>query len=77
MKSYTEEQVDAIIKLKFGKLVTAMPPVSYVSNQKLGKLFKCSATHIYRLYTARFNKIKRKEMPLLQIIRQAQNAPPR
>ena len=65
MKNFSEEQVDAIIKLKFGKLVDEPGHRQYVSNAVLGKIFKCSATHIYRQYTNRFNKIKRKDMPLL------------
>ena len=46
MKAFTNEQVDDIIKLKFGSLVAAENSKSYVSNKILGKLFKVSGTKI-------------------------------
>ena len=46
MKQFTNEQVDDIIKLKFGSLVVAENSKSYVSNKILGKLFKVSGTKI-------------------------------
>ena len=66
MKEFTEQQVDDIIKLKFGRLVTAKPKVAYVSDAKLAKIFKCSAAQIRRLYMNRFEKIAMKEKPLLE-----------
>ena len=50
MKTYSELQVDAIIKLKFGRLVESAKHPSYVNNYKLGKLFKCSHSKIRELY---------------------------
>ena len=46
MKVFTEQQVDDLIKLKFGSLVTERGHRSYVSNPVLGKLFKVSGTKV-------------------------------
>ena len=54
MKEFTKQQVDDIIKLKFGWLVTSAHHTSYVPNRVLGQLFSCSGSHIRRLYMARF-----------------------
>ena len=58
MKEFTEAQVDDIIKLKFGQLVTSASNTSYVPNWKLGKIFGCSGNHIRQLYMARFEAAK-------------------
>jgi hypothetical protein len=42
MKVFTEEQVDDILKLKFGAVVTSYPSTSYISNHVLGKIFGVS-----------------------------------
>ena len=42
MKKVTEQQIDDIIKLKFGKLVEEIGHTSYLSNKILGKIFKMS-----------------------------------
>ena len=44
MKQFTEEQVDAIIKLKWGRLVTDPSGPTFTSNVILGKIFKVSGT---------------------------------
>ena len=44
MKLFTEQQVDDLIKLKFGELVTTAVNTSYVSNWRLGKIFGVSTT---------------------------------
>jgi len=66
VKEYSELQVDAIIKLKFGSLVENRDRKSYVSNATLGKLFKCSPEKIRQLYLKRFHDIAMKKMPLLK-----------
>ena len=50
MKTFSEDQIDTIIKLKFRKLVTEAGHPSYMSNNALAKLFKCSYSHIRRQY---------------------------
>ena len=57
MKIFSEAQVDDLLKLKFGSLVTERGHRSYVSNQMLGHLFKVSATQIRRIYLDRFEAI--------------------
>ena len=39
MKKLTEDQVDDLLKLKFGKLVEESGHRAYVSNKVLGKIF--------------------------------------
>ena len=39
MKRLTEAQVDDLLKLKFGKVVTEPGHTAYVSNAVLGKIF--------------------------------------
>ena len=54
MKHFTEQQVDDILKLKFGAVVTSYPSTSYVSNRGLGKIFNVSGSMIRQLYMKRF-----------------------
>ena len=54
VKNFTEEQINDIIKLKFGRLVDSAQHVQYASNSTLGKIFGVSANKIRQLYTARF-----------------------
>ena len=42
MNLFTEDQVDDLIKLKFGQLVTTADHTSYVCNRVLGKIFGVS-----------------------------------
>ena len=44
MKEFTDQQVQDIIKLKFGGLVTSANHTSYISNKILGKLYRVSGT---------------------------------
>ena len=53
----TESQVDDLIKLKYGKLVTSADHAAYVSNATLGKIFGISGSQVRRLYMARFQSI--------------------
>jgi len=46
MKHFTKEQVDDMIKLKFGQLVTSANNTSYVPNRVLGQLFGCSGSMV-------------------------------
>ena len=57
MKYYSETQVDDIIKLKFGDLVTAKAPRAYISDAVLAKIYKCSPSKIRSLYMSRFAKL--------------------
>ena len=66
VKLFTDKQVDDLIKLKYGSLVTSADRIQYVSNAVLGKIFGISATKVRRLYMARFQAIKDKELPFLQ-----------
>ena len=50
MKVFTEQQVDDILKLKFGAVVTSYPSTSYVSNRVLGKIFGVSGSQVRYLY---------------------------
>ena len=56
MKELTEQMIDDIIKLKFGRLVDEAGHTSFVSNRILGKIFGMSGEKIRRAYLARFAK---------------------
>ena len=69
MKEFKEGQVDDIIKLKFGGLVTSAARISYVPNRVLGKVFGVSGQRVRQLYMGRFEEIRRKQLPLVQRLR--------
>ena len=54
MKQYSELQVDAMIKLRYGSLVTDPEHTSFASYRLLGQLFKCSGSKVRQLLFARF-----------------------
>jgi hypothetical protein len=58
VKQFTEQQVDDLIKLKFGRLVTSEKNKQYVSNAVLGRIFGVSASKIRELYMSRFRMIE-------------------
>ena len=60
MKIFTEQQVDDILKLKFGAVVTSYPSTSYVSNRVLGQIFGVSGSLIRKLYLQRFEENENK-----------------
>ena len=62
MKEFTTNQVDDMIRLKFGQLVSSQFNRSYISNRVLGKIFGVSGSQIRRLYLARFEAIKTKDL---------------
>ena len=52
-------QFDAIIKLRYGQLVTDANHTSFVTYDKLGRLFKCSPSKIRQLIQTRFEQCQR------------------
>ena len=60
MKEFTESQVDDIVKLKYGRLVTDGNHTAYATNATIGKLFGVSGNKIRQLCLDRFGKIRRK-----------------
>ena len=66
MKQFSEEQIDGIIRLKWGRLVTEPSGPSLTSNRALGKLFKVSGSQIRKLYLARFEALKRRQLPFME-----------
>ena len=46
VKHFSNDQVDSIIRMKFGRMVASQFHTSYLSNATLGRLFKCSGSHI-------------------------------
>ena len=57
VKSFTEQQVDDLIKFKFGRLVESAYHVQYASNATLAKIFGVSAAKIRQVYMQRFQDI--------------------
>ena len=66
VKSFSEQQVDDLIKLKFGRLVESADHVQYVSNAILGKIFGVSAAKIRQVYQQRFQSIAEERLSFLQ-----------
>ena len=77
VKHFSKQQVDDLIKLKFGRLVTSANRVQYASNATLGKIFGVSASKIRELYAARFKSIADKQLPFLQQLQLRSSRTPR
>jgi hypothetical protein len=58
-KNITQEQVESMIRMKFGALVRSADHPSYVSNQALGKMLRVSASHVRHLYMRYFDELER------------------
>ena len=71
MKEYTDQQIQDIIKLKFGKMVTSANHTSYISNRILGKLYGVSGSKVRRLYMDYFAAANKKEQSLMQRLQEA------
>ena len=56
MKKISEEEIDAILKLKFGKVVEETGHTAFVSNKTLGKIFQMTEHKIAGLLRVRFAK---------------------
>ena len=54
MKRLTREQVEDMIRLRYGRLVTAPTHTAYASYKKLGKIFGISGAKAYHLCHKRF-----------------------
>ena len=54
MKRISEEQVDDMLKLKYGSIVEEPGHIAYVSNKTLGSIFKMSEYKIAGLFWVRF-----------------------
>ena len=72
MKTFTEQQIDDLIKLKFGKLVATPKHTSYASDRVLGKIFGVSGSQIRRLYRARFERERSRSLPILERLQNMQ-----
>lgn len=42
MKQYSDEQIDAMVRLRYGQLVTNANNTAFVSYKILGEIFGCS-----------------------------------
>ena len=47
MKELSEKQIDDIIKLRYGRLVTTAQHTAYISLKVLGRIFGLSSTKIH------------------------------
>ena len=50
LQHITMEQVDEMIKIKFGRLVTDCNHTAFVSNDVIGKLYGIDGSSVRRLY---------------------------
>ena len=69
MKQFTEAQVEDIIKLKYGQLVSHHRHQSFVSNRILGQIFGVSGSQIRLLYLGYFEKVNARNASLLTRLR--------
>ena len=56
MKQLSEYQIDDLIKIKFGRLVTKPGNTAFVSNKILAKIFKVSEYSISNIIRTRFER---------------------
>ena len=66
MKVFSESQVDDILVIKYGRVVTDGKHTAYASNATLGKVFRVSGSKIRQLIQQRFEKLRQKSLPLQQ-----------
>ena len=64
MKEFTDKEIDDILKLKYGRLVSDHNNMAYVGNATLGKIFKVSGSKIRQLCLERFEQARLKSLPL-------------
>ena len=69
MKYFSEAQVSDLIKLKWGQLVDDASGPTLTSDAALAKVFKVSGSTVRRLYTARFEELRRKQLPFVERLR--------
>ena len=76
-KILTEQQVDDLLKLKWGSVVTEASGPTLTSNKALAKVFGVKESQIRNAYMRRFEKIKLAKLTLLQRLRLIATEQPR
>ena len=66
MKQISEQIIDDIMKLKFGKVIDQPGHTAFVSNKTLGKIFNMSEHKIASLLRVRFAKERVNKLSFLQ-----------
>lgn len=66
MKKLTEQQVDDLLKLRFGQVVEEPGHTAYVSNAVLAKIFRIPRSTVANLQQARFERVRLRNLPLMQ-----------
>ena len=66
MKTYTPEQVNDMIKLRYGCMVDNINVKSYTSFVAIGKVFACSDMHVRNLILKKFDQDKQNQLPLIE-----------
>ena len=56
MKDITKEQVEDILKLRYGKVVDSAKNTAYASYKTLARIFNMSRSKIYHLCQKRFEE---------------------
>ena len=69
MKEFSKAQVDDIVKLRWGKLISNPKQTAFASYKTIGKIFGVSGSKIYQLCQQRFKEVKAKALPLLERLR--------
>ena len=73
MKNFSNEQIEDMIRLRYGRCVTTSKHTAYVSYKILGKIFGVSGSKAYHICRKRFQEEQQKELPLikqLQLVRE-------
>ena len=65
-KAYSNLQIDAMLKMRYGKIAEDDNLPSFASYELLGQLFKCSASKVRQLIQARFEDNLRLKMDFMQ-----------
>ena len=74
MKQLSEQQVDDLLKLKFGNVVEESGHCAFVSNKILGKVFKISEHSVAYLLRVRFERHRLNNMPFKSKLQQPEKS---
>ena len=66
MKLFTDQQVDDMIKLRWGSVVTQPDLPTLTTYKAIGKVFGISTSQTRKLIMTRFEKVERKKLPIIE-----------
>ena len=66
MKEYSEEQVSAMVRLRYGRQVDSPNNTAFATYKTLGEIFGCSSSQIRKLCFERFEKLRVEKLSFLK-----------